>query len=123
MLGFAFGSAYYLFYILQPGAFAMSGAKPAAAVPDLMYFSFITLTTLGYGDTTPVSKAARAFTELEAVAGVLYMAVFMARLVSLQSAPSVTSEPANGRGLAARSPTNLSVVSDERVTEEVPGTN
>ena len=44
-----------------------------------MYFSFVTLATLGYGDITPVAKAPRALVELEALAGTLYMAIFMAR--------------------------------------------
>ena len=48
-----------------------------------MYFSFVTLATLGYGDITPVAKAPRVLAELEAIDGTLYMAIFMARLVSL----------------------------------------
>jgi len=87
MLGFAFGCLYYLLNILQPGSFAVNVSKLGADVPDLMYFSFVTLATLGYGDTTPTAKTARALAELEAVAGTIYIAVFMARLVSLHSGP------------------------------------
>jgi len=43
----------------------------------------VTLTTLGYGDITPVSSAARALTSFEAVIGQLYLAVMIARLVGL----------------------------------------
>ena len=86
MLGFAFGCVYYLINILSPNCFAANSAKLTDGVPDLMYFSFVTLATLGYGDVTPVTNAARALSELEAVSGAIYMAVFMARLVSLQSA-------------------------------------
>jgi hypothetical protein len=50
-----------------------------------LYFSFITLSTVGYGDITPVSRAARLLTAMEAVTGLLYVAVLIARLVSLYS--------------------------------------
>ena len=63
-----------------------------AVQPDLMYFSFVTLATLGYGDITPVTKAARTLAEIEALAGSLYMAVFMARLVSLVPAAKLPEE-------------------------------
>jgi hypothetical protein len=89
MLGFAFGCVYYLINILNPGCFAVNN-RLAARAPDLMYFSFVTLATLGYGDTTPLSKAARALAQLEALAGMLYIAIFMARLVSLYSLHDAT---------------------------------
>lgn len=53
----------------------------------LMYFSFTTLTTLGYGDIFPVTPIARSLTNLEAIFGQLYPAIFLARLVSLQAVP------------------------------------
>ena len=53
-----------------------------------MYFSFVTLATLGYGDITPVARFSRALSQLEALAGTLYMAVFMARLVSMAGSGS-----------------------------------
>jgi hypothetical protein len=87
MLGFAFGAIYYLINILEPTSFVMS--KELLAVrdtPDLMYFSFVTLATLGYGDITPRTDIARLVAVMEALAGMLYIAVFMARLVSLRSA-------------------------------------
>lgn len=49
----------------------------------LVYFSFVTLTTLGYGDITPASPLAQTVTWLEAVSGQLYIAILLARLVSL----------------------------------------
>jgi len=51
------------------------------------YFSFITLSTVGYGDITPVSRIARWLAAMEAMTGLLYVAVLIARLVSLYSAP------------------------------------
>ena len=49
------------------------------------YFSFITLSTVGYGDITPVSRIARWLAAMEAMTGLLYVAVLIARLVSLYS--------------------------------------
>lgn len=84
MLGFAFGCIYYLMGMLDPNCFAVNTARlDASGEPDLMYFSFVTLATLGYGDITPVARSSRALSQLEALAGTLYMAVFMARLVSM----------------------------------------
>lgn len=50
---------------------------------DFIYYSFVTLSTLGYGDIVPVSTPARIFSALEAITGQLYVAVFIARLVGL----------------------------------------
>jgi hypothetical protein len=83
MLGFAFGCIYYLVELLAPGCFAVNTGKLGGGPPDLMYFSFVTLATLGYGDITPVAKISRVLAEVEALAGMLYIAIFMARLVSM----------------------------------------
>ena len=80
MLGFAFGSVYYLISLLNPKSFTANVERP-----DLMYFSFVTLATLGYGDITPKSEMARSLAVIEALAGMLYIAIFMARLVSMHS--------------------------------------
>jgi hypothetical protein len=81
MLGFAFGSIFYLTNILDPNSFA-SNVERTGGIPDLIYFSFVTLATLGYGDITPKTPAARSLTVVEALVGMVYLAVFMARLVS-----------------------------------------
>jgi hypothetical protein len=87
MLGFAFGAVFYLVNILDPHSFA---AAPALRdKPDLMYFSFVTLATLGYGDITPRSNLSRYLVVIEALTGMIYIAVFMARLVSLRSSKDV----------------------------------
>ena len=49
-----------------------------------MYFSFVTLTTVGYGDIVPVHRVARSLATAEALTGQLYIAVLLARLVSLE---------------------------------------
>ncbi len=83
MLGLVWAVAYDLLYTLQPGAFNVS--PQGAEIPDMTYwtyFSFVTLTTLGYGDVTPVSETARALAYAEAVFGQLYVAILVAGLVS-----------------------------------------
>ena len=51
--------------------------------PLALYFSFVTLTTLGYGDITPVSRVAQMLTGVEAMMGQLFVAILIARLVGL----------------------------------------
>ena len=64
---------------LAPGSFAgLSTGSPS----EFLYFSFVTLATLGYGDITPVNPIARMVVYLEAVVGQLYVAVLIASLVS-----------------------------------------
>jgi hypothetical protein len=60
-----------------------------------LYFSMVTLTTLGFGDITPVGVAARMFTVLEAVIGQTYLVVLVARLVGMSI--SGTAEASSGR--------------------------
>ena len=69
----------------SPGAFLLLGhpASHEQIVPNLGYFSFVTITTLGFGDITPVHPLARSFTILGAVFGTLYPAILIGRLVSL----------------------------------------
>jgi hypothetical protein len=86
LVGLMFAQAYRLVAMGEPGAFMLAGA-PAdydAVVPRLTYFSFVTLTTLGYGDITPVHPYARTLVMLESLVGVLYPAMLIARLVSLE---------------------------------------
>lgn len=77
LVGLAWAAAYALLQAVAPGSFTSASDKP-----DLIFFSFVTLTTLGYGDITPVTGPARSLALLEAVTGVLYLAVLVARLVS-----------------------------------------
>ena len=50
---------------------------------ELLYFSLVTLTTLGYGDITPLGAVARIWSALEALVGTLYLAVLISRLVGI----------------------------------------
>ena len=86
LLGLLWTLGYWLIAELIPDAFAFN----ASTVVDRsmkgfngFYFSFITLSTVGYGDITPVSKVARMLATMEATTGLLYVAVLIARLVAL----------------------------------------
>jgi hypothetical protein len=82
LLGIIWAYAYELVALLRPPAF--SGAVNLADGPRAFYyFSFVTLTTVGYGDVLPLHPAARSLAMLEAVTGPLYLAILVARLVSL----------------------------------------
>jgi hypothetical protein len=86
LLGVIWAHAYALLAQLRPGAF--SGPVSAADGPRaFLYFSFVTLATVGYGDVLPVHPVARSLAMLEAVTGTLYLATVIARLVSLAVAP------------------------------------
>lgn len=86
LIGVVFAQAYRLLAASVDGAFALGGAPAAydAIAAKLSYFSFITLTSTGYGDITPVHPYARSLAILEALAGNLFLAVLVARLVGLE---------------------------------------
>jgi hypothetical protein len=95
MLGLIWTIAYWLVDQVKPGAFAFNtatGAKESMQGFNAFYFSFITLSTVRYGDITPVSHVARMLAAMEAMTGLLYVAVLIARLVALYSAPG-SAEP------------------------------
>jgi hypothetical protein len=86
LLGVMWAAAYALVETVHPGSF--SGAVGTAGGHRAwMYFSFVTLCTVGYGDILPVHPAARSLAMLEAVTGPLYIAILLARLVSLAVTP------------------------------------
>jgi len=90
MLGLMWTMAYWLVDQLTPGgAFSFNTNAGTRSMNGFtgFYFSFITLSTVGYGDITPVSRIARWLAAMEAMTGLLYVAVLIARLVSLYSTP------------------------------------
>jgi hypothetical protein len=90
MLGLMWTMAYWLVDELTPGgafAFNTITGKQSMKGFNAFYFSFITLSTVGYGDITPVSTMARWLAAMEAMTGLLYVAVLISRLVSLYSIP------------------------------------
>ncbi|HSI01322.1 MAG TPA: ion channel [Reyranella sp.] len=84
-IGFVFVALYTLVAVLAPGAFAGFKVEDRVSLPpDLVYFSFATITTVGYGDLVPVHPFARSLSNLEAILGQLYPATLLARMVSLE---------------------------------------
>lgn len=94
LLGVLWMFAYLLVNHLVPAAFAMNGStagSPKMTGFDACYFSFATLTTVGYGDIAPVASIARMLAMLEAMTGTLFVGVMIARLVCLYSALDLAS--------------------------------
>lgn len=81
-LGLAFASAFALLMALDPDAVLLP-SESTEPLADLTYFSFVTLTTLGYGDVLPQSEPARMLAVYEAIVGQLFVAVAVAVLVGL----------------------------------------
>jgi len=90
LLGLTWAVLFAVLAMASPAAFQLPPAVDAAQAirsgdgSVFYYFSFVTLTTLGFGDVVPLSPAARTLTWLEAVVGQLYLAILIARLVGLQ---------------------------------------
>ncbi len=82
LLGYLWLYLYSLVLLVNPEA--ISFPAHASELSYVLYFSFTTLTTLGYGDITPVSLLARNLTILESTIGQIYLTVLIARLVGLQ---------------------------------------
>jgi hypothetical protein len=90
MIGIIWGLGYTAIERIEPGAFLIDWTRyglidrgsPAQLNSLMLYFSFICLTTLGFGDVSPVTPLARGLVCVEAVLSQIYLAVFVARLVS-----------------------------------------
>jgi len=95
LLGVIWAYAYALVELLHPGAFS-GPVSPADGPRAWFYFSFVTLTSMGYGDVLPVHPAARSLAVLEAVTGALYLAILIARLVSQAVRPARASAGEKG---------------------------
>ena len=92
LLGVGWTHLYALVEAVEPGSFftrAIDGSShriieyTSGTYPQLFFFSFVTLTTLGYGDILPVSSAAKGLAIAEAIVGPVFLAILMARLVGL----------------------------------------
>jgi len=86
LLGHIWASMYLALFIIQPDSFQYGGAtiQNAEALKQLSYFSFVTLTTIGYGDITAIGPVARILVMIEGLLGQLFPAIFIAKLVSHQ---------------------------------------
>lgn len=85
LLALIFALAYTFLELSRPGSFRMEPHSSQVNVifDELLYFSLITMTTLGYGDIVPLTREARALTTGEAIFGQFYIAVLVGRLLSL----------------------------------------
>ena len=83
LIGLTWAALYIFINILYPHSFIDVGDNIAITAPRFLFFSYITLTTVGYGTLTPISDPARSLALLEAIIGQLYLAILVARLVGL----------------------------------------
>lgn len=81
LLGLVWATLYLSVDSFAPGSFQLGG-HPTDRQTELLYFSLVTLSTIGYGDIVPISGEARILAALEGVTGVLYIAITVALLVS-----------------------------------------
>ena len=95
-IGIMWALLYLVIETVSPGSFAMTNGSKfpgtyahPAYFSQFMYYSFVTMTTLGYGDIVPLTNPARAFATLEAVVGQLFVVVLIARLVGLHITHSI----------------------------------
>jgi hypothetical protein len=93
LVGFAFSSLYGMVVAIQPAAFYLDPRMNLHAIPnrfDFIYYSFATMVSLGASGITAVSAPARSLSVIEAIIGVLYLAVLIARLMGGYRYPSVS---------------------------------
>jgi hypothetical protein len=95
LLGVCWGVIYAAMSRMDTRALLVGGTTPEQplALADTIYFSFVTLATLGYGDVTPTGPITRGLVIFEAIVGQLYLAILVARLVGLQTASLPSSTP------------------------------
>lgn len=91
MIGVLAASCYLLLERVHPGHFAFSQPGQTMDGFNAFYLSFVTLSTIGFGDITPVSRAARMLAVMEGITGMFYVAILVARLVSIHTAKFVSS--------------------------------
>jgi hypothetical protein len=96
MIGLLWATGYILLGQLDPLAFNFTLPGQTMDGFEAFYFSFVTLSTIGYGDITPVSRVAKMLCVMEAITGMFYVAVLVARLVSIYSNHS--RKPKTGAG-------------------------
>jgi hypothetical protein len=82
MIGASWFTLYSAIDVFQPGAFSHGSAAGNDGHAELLYFSLVTLSTLGYGDVVPLRGEVRMCAALEAMTGVFYIAITVAVLVS-----------------------------------------
>ena len=96
LMGIAWGVLYVVIYLRHPGAFSFPGSNASLTYeivfPTLVYFSLTTLSTIGFGDITPVVIQARYAAVAEGITGQFYMAILVARLVGIYMSETISRE-------------------------------
>ncbi len=92
IIGSLFAAIYALVEALAPGSFASASDAPLGW-QQLLYFSYVTLTSLGYGDILPTGFHAQAFAAFEAIVGVLYTVILLSRLVGMHTSAGSRGTP------------------------------
>lgn len=100
MVGICFGMVYLSLDVTVAGSFSFGGVPSQKLVYDqwtqkyseFVYYSFITMTTVGYGDILPLSAAARSVAMTQAVFGQFYMALMVGRLLAMHLS-TISNEP------------------------------
>ena len=83
LIGLTWTFVFSLLEIFHPGSFSLSSQNQIKDIEQLFYYSFVTLTTIGYGDITALTAPAGSLSALEAMMGQIYLAVLVARLVGM----------------------------------------
>lgn len=93
LLGVFWAVVYAAMVRLDPDSMLVGGQPSAQplTIADTLYFSFVTLATLGYGDITPAGPFTRGLAVFEAIVGQFYLAILVARLIGLQTASHSTA--------------------------------
>ena len=91
LLGTFFGNVYYFMLERMPGSFEAASLEKLGH-GDMIYLSFITLSTCGFGDIVPKSMLAKMIVSLETVCGVMYVALFIGRIVSCKKHENANQE-------------------------------
>ena len=91
LFGLTFGLFYIVLHDLQPNALSFGSGAPLTeqqVIPVMIYFSLTTLSTIGFGDITPITLQARYAAVAEGITGQFYLAILVARLVGMQMTQS-----------------------------------
>jgi voltage-gated potassium channel Kch len=90
LIGFLFSQIFNLLLVIDPASLSYNPENFGGGLQggDVLYFSFVTLATVGYGDLTPATPVARAVCVIESITGIMYVAIFIARFVSIHSSRS-----------------------------------
>ena len=83
LIGLVFGITYTILEAFLPGSFSKMPEQAQRINSELIYYSYVTLTTMGYGDIVPLRPLVRTIAYLEAIIGVFYMAIMIGSMIGL----------------------------------------